>query len=99
MMEKSHEPIAIAPIGEDDNRYLSGNFKPIGFETTAYALPVKGVIPKELIGRIVRIGPNPTNATDLQHYHWFTGVGMLHGVRLIDCGAEWYRSRLCSCWN
>jgi carotenoid cleavage dioxygenase len=26
-------------------------------------------------------------------YHWFTGDGMVHGVRLRDGTAEWYRSR------
>ena len=27
------------------------------------------------------------------HYHWFIGTGMVHGVRLRDGHAEWYRNR------
>ena len=33
------------------------------------------------------------SAPDPQTYHWFTGTGMVHGVRLRDGKAEWYRNR------
>jgi carotenoid cleavage dioxygenase len=75
-----------------ENRYLSGNFGPVEDETTAFDLEVTGEIPRELTGRFVRIGPNPVNP-DPTTYHWFTGNGMVHGVRLRDGKAEWYRSR------
>jgi carotenoid cleavage dioxygenase-like enzyme len=76
------------------NPYLAGNFGPIHFETTAFALPFTGAIPKELAGRFVRIGPNPVRQLpDQEHYHWFTGTGMLHGLRLSNGKADWYRSR------
>lgn len=31
--------------------------------------------------------------TDAATYHWFTGDGMVHGIRLRDGQAEWYRNR------
>src|SRR4029079_505084 len=38
-------------------------------------------------------GPNPVTAPDPATYHWFTGTGMVHGIRLRDGRAEWYRNR------
>lgn len=75
------------------NRYLEGNFAPVSEEITAFDLPVTGSIPSELNGRFLRIGPNPVLPEDPATYHWFTGTGMVHGVRLRDGNAEWYRNR------
>ncbi len=74
------------------NPYLTGNFSPIEDELTSFDLPVTGEIPRQLAGRLLRIGPNPV-APDPANYHWFTGNGMAHGLRLRDGKAEWYRSR------
>jgi carotenoid cleavage dioxygenase len=74
------------------NRYLEGNYAPVREEVTATELPVTGSIPTHLTGRYLRIGPNPI-APDPATYHWFTGEGMVHGVRLRDGKAEWYRNR------
>jgi carotenoid cleavage dioxygenase-like enzyme len=74
------------------NPYLAGNFGPVEDELTSFDLPVTGEIPPELSGRLLRIGPNPV-AADPANYHWFTGNGMAHGLRLRDGKAEWYRSR------
>jgi len=74
------------------NPYLEGNFAPVSVETTAFDLPVTGSVPKELEGRLLRIGPNPIGA-DPATYHWFTGAGMAHGVRLAGGKAQWYRNR------
>lgn len=74
------------------NRYLSGNFAPVADELSASALPVSGRIPRELSGRLLRIGPNPVAANPAS-YHWFIGNGMVHGVRLREGRAEWYRRR------
>ncbi len=71
--------------------FLSGNFAPIEREFTATDLEVKGELPRELNGRLMRIGPNPVAPSE--PYHWFTGNGMVHGVRLRDGRAEWYRNR------
>ena len=75
------------------NPYLAGNFAPIDHETTAVDLPVAGTLPEALDGRLLRIGPNPVAPVDPATHHWFTGTGMVHGVRLRGGRAEWYRSR------
>lgn len=78
----------------DGSRYLTGNYAPVDEETTAYDLDVTGQIPAELAGRLVRIGPNPVSlVTDPVDYSWLSGPGMVHGVRVRDGRAEWYRSR------
>lgn len=71
--------------------YLRGNFAPVSEEVTAFDLPVKGKIPKDLRGLYVRNGPNPKRGVDPGH--WFLGDGMVHGVRLEDGAARWYRNR------
>src|SRR5260370_24629859 len=75
------------------NRFLRGNFAPVTVETTAFDLPVKGKSPEEREGRLLRIGPNPIGMPQEEHYHWFTGTGMAHGLRLRSGKAEWYRNR------
>jgi carotenoid cleavage dioxygenase-like enzyme len=74
------------------NRFLQGPFAPVTEEIAAFDLPVTGRLPGELNGRYLRNGPNPM-ALDDPNYHWFVGRGMLHGVRLRDGRAEWYRNR------
>jgi carotenoid cleavage dioxygenase len=75
------------------NRYLEGNFAPVREEITATDLAITGTIPDHLDGRYLRNGPNPVVAPDPAGYHWFLGTGMVHGVRLRDGRAEWYRNR------
>lgn len=70
--------------------HLLGNGRPVTEEQTITALKVTGSIPSELDGRYVRNGANPlTGMSD----HPFFGDGMVHGVRLRDGKAEWYRNR------
>ncbi len=75
------------------NMYLGGNYGPVGSESTILDLKVIGEIPKELVGRFLRNGPNPGADADPSKHHWFTGRGMVHGMRLADGKAQWYRSR------
>ena len=75
------------------NRYLSGNFAPVNKEVTVTNLPVEGTLPTHLDGRYLRNGPNPISVVDPPTYHWFLGDGMVHGIRLRDGKAEWYRNR------
>src|SRR3954462_3824320 len=75
------------------NQYLEGNFAPVSEEVTATDLPVQGRIPESLDRRYLRIGPNPVTAPEPSAYHWFTGDGMVHGVRIRDGKALWYRNR------
>src|SRR5271155_4610642 len=74
------------------NTFLAGPFAPVSDEITAFDLPVTGRVPGELNGRYLRNGPNPLGLDDPGH-HWFVGEGMVHGVRLRDGRAEWYRNR------
>lgn len=74
------------------NRYLTDNFAPVREELTATDLEVTGVLPDHLDGRYLRIGPNPV-VDPGERYHWFLGDGMVHGVRLREGRAEWYRNR------
>jgi carotenoid cleavage dioxygenase len=82
------------PAGSEfANPYLTGNYEPLRTEHTAFDLPVRGHLPEALDGRYLRNGPNPVTAPDPAAYHWFTGDGMVHGLRLRDGRAEWYRNR------
>ena len=69
--------------------FQRGNYAPVVDELTEFDLPVEGAIPAELNGWYLRNGPNPRQATA----HWFTGDGMIHGVRLESGRAAWYRNR------
>jgi carotenoid cleavage dioxygenase len=71
--------------------YLQGRFAPVPEERSATDLPVRGSLPSDLDGRYLRNGPNPLPGQDKGH--WFTGPGMLHGIRLRNGRAEWYRNR------
>lgn len=75
------------------NRYLEGAFAPLHDEYTLTDLTVAGAIPDYLDGRYLRNGPNPVGEIDPELYHWFIGDGMVHGVRIRDGKAEWYRNR------
>jgi len=70
--------------------HLRGNYAPVFEEVDATDLAVEGHIPPELCGRYFRNGANPASGRSA---HWFGGDGMLHGVRLRDGRAEWYRNR------
>jgi carotenoid cleavage dioxygenase len=85
------DPAAGAP--GDVNFYLAGNYAPVVEEVTAVDLPVVGELPVELNGRYLRNGPNPIEPVDPATHHWFLGDGMVHGVRLREGRAEWYRNR------
>jgi carotenoid cleavage dioxygenase len=82
----------LPPAPDGPSRFLGGSFAPVTAEISAFNLPVTGQVPAELSGRYLRNGPNPLNLDDPRH-HWFVGDGMVHGVRLRDGKAEWYRNR------
>ncbi len=70
--------------------HLRGHYAPVTEEITAVDLAVEGTLPADLSGTYVRNGANPQSGWSS---HWFDGDGMLHGVRLRDGRAEWYRNR------
>jgi carotenoid cleavage dioxygenase-like enzyme len=76
----------------DRSPFLQGPYAPVTEEVTAFDLPVTGSLPAELDGRYLRNGPNPLGLDD-PGSHWFLGAGMVHGVRLRNGRAEWYRNR------
>lgn len=83
---------AITPEPEPEPEkawWLSGNFAPVE-ELEETDLDIEGSLPSSLNGLYVRNGPNPQSG---ESAHWFVGDGMLHGVRLKDGKALWYRAR------
>ena len=81
-------------IGSKENYYLQGNYAPIKEIISEDKLEIVGSIPKELSGLYLRNGPNPMGSPNAKKYHWFEGEGMLHGVRIDEGKAIWYRNRL-----
>ena len=75
------------------NPYLLGNYAPVASEETVTNLSVTGTLPSTLSGRYLRNGPNPITPPDPATYHWFTGDGMVHGIRIEGGEARWYRNR------
>ena len=80
------------PEAGPGNPFLTGLHAPMTKELTIEDLPVTGTIPAALDGRYLRMGPNPM-AADPAHYHWFAGDGMIHGIRIENGRALWYRNR------
>jgi carotenoid cleavage dioxygenase-like enzyme len=75
---------------ENPQFWKEGSYPPVLEEISSDALEVEGAIPPELSGLYVRNGPNAwQGSTD----HFFLGDGMLHGVRLEQGQASWYRNR------
>jgi carotenoid cleavage dioxygenase-like enzyme len=74
------------------NPYLTGVHTPMRSELTLADLPITGSIPAPLDGRYLRMGPNPMDASP-SRYHWFAGDGMVHGIRIEQGRALWYRNR------
>ena len=70
--------------------HMRNNYAPVLTEIEAFDLPSEGAIPTDLNGRYIRNGANPKNGPSM---HWFAGDGMLHGMRLRNGRAEWYRNR------
>ena len=88
-------PLGLSACSSDSgpNPYLQSNFGPVDIESTVTDLRVTGTIPPELNGRFLRNGPNPEAEAATDDYHWFIGRGMVHGLRLQDGNAVWYRNR------
>jgi 8'-apo-carotenoid 13,14-cleaving dioxygenase len=80
------------PVPETAHPFVSGVHEPMSEEKTLDSLKVTGEIPTALNGRYLRIGPNPLSQIAANH-HWFLGDGMVHGVRIKDGKALWYKNR------
>jgi len=86
----ARSPRSLIPYDPKTPYWEQGNFAAVTTEETATALAVKGAIPSGLSGLFVRNGSNPPTGKSL---HWFLGDGMVHGVRIKDGRAAWYRNR------
>ena len=71
--------------------WTQGNYAGVDTEVDGFDLEVRGSLPPELVGLYVRNGSNPKDPS--VGGHWFVGDGMLHGVRLEQGRASWYRNR------
>jgi carotenoid cleavage dioxygenase len=76
--------------GPSENPFLTGDYAPIRSEDD-FELTVKGELPGDLRGVLLRIGPNP-QFQPRGAYHWFGGDGMVHAFHLAD-GKARYRNR------
>ncbi len=87
-------PAGESPWGPTTNAYLRGNWAPILREEEFRDLPVTGVVPPELVGKmLVRTGPNPRfKPLDMKYYHWFDGDGMLNAFYFEADGVR-YKNR------
>jgi carotenoid cleavage dioxygenase-like enzyme len=74
-----------------ENPYLDGIFGPVD-EVEKREFKVMGEIPQQLTGLLLRIGPNPIQVENPDCYHWFTGEGMLHALKIKDGKAVWFKS-------
>ena len=77
---------------ESKNKFLSGNWYPVE-ETSTTELKITGELPKELSGLFLRNGPNPKEPINHENYHPFFGDGMIHGIRVEDGKALWYKNK------
>lgn len=79
------------PLPDDPNKawWLRQDFAPID-ESEAFELEIVGALPPSLAGLYLRNGPNPLSGDS---GHWFLGDGMVHGVRIANGKAPWYRAR------
>ncbi len=86
-------PLADATTSaREANPYMTGLHSAMRDELTLENLAVTGSIPPALDGRYLRMGPNPMSPNP-RTYHWFSGDGMIHGLRIKDGRALWYRNR------
>ena len=80
---------------ESKNKFLSGNWYPVE-ETSTNELKIAGELPRELSGLFLRNGPNPKEPINHENYHPFFGDGMIHGIRIENGKALWYRNKFVS---
>ena len=77
---------------DSENKFLSGNWYPVE-ESSSTELNISGELPTELTGLFLRNGPNPKEPINHKNYHPFFGDGMIHGIRLDEGKALWYKNK------
>lgn len=81
-----------------NHRYQSIPFAPVQREYTHVDFDIDGIVPADLNGLYVRNGPNPAGRIG-RRQHYFSGDGMVHGVRLENGSPIWYRNRFVRAGN
>ena len=74
------------------NFFLDGNFSPVDQERDTEEMEVIGIIPTDLQGHFLRVGPNPVYVFSEEAYHTFDGDGMIHAIEFRN-GKARYRNR------
>ena len=74
------------------NFFLDGNFSTVDQERDTEEMEVIGIIPTDLQGHFLRVGPNPVHVFSEEAYHTFDGDGMIHAIEFRD-GKARYRNR------
>jgi carotenoid cleavage dioxygenase-like enzyme len=73
------------------NPFLIGGFAPVRDEVTIENLPVRGQIPRDIVGVYMRNGPNPAYPP-ISYFYPFDGDGMIHAL-YFENGRVSYRNR------
>jgi carotenoid cleavage dioxygenase len=80
----------VPPLDPNLPWWQQHNYASVLQELDVADLEVRGAIPPELDGVYLRNGSNPREGDNT---HWFLGDGMIHGVRLEQGRASWYKNR------
>ncbi len=73
------------------NPFLLGGFAPVQDELTVESLPLRGEIPRDIVGVYMRNGPNPAYPP-ISYFYPFDGDGMIHAL-YFENGRVSYRNR------
>jgi carotenoid cleavage dioxygenase-like enzyme len=74
-------------------QHTARGYRPVTDEATVPWPEVVGHLPSRLDGRFLRIGPNPLGGARDPRQNILVGDPMVHGLRIRDGRAEWYRNR------
>ena len=75
------------------NPYLQGNFAAVTVKPPPSTCRSRAGSPRRSPAAICASARIRSDPVDPKTYHWFTGSGMAHGLKLRDGKAEWYRNR------
>ncbi|MCY6413944.1 carotenoid oxygenase family protein [Acinetobacter sp. VNH17] len=68
-------------------------YRPVN-EAEISSFKVNGEIPKHLHGLLLRIGSNPIYVKKPTLFEWYMGDGMVHGLKLQNGEAVWFKSKM-----
>lgn len=74
------------------SKWVKGTRAPVDDEIDVTNIDVDGVLPPSLVGRLVRMAPNPIGPVPDDH-QWFAGDGMVHAIDLDGRAASRFVNR------